>query len=861
MSVRAPLLARKLIFTVGTGFALALGLIITLAVVGLLQLAKTQSYLEAIAQENTVKTRMATQMRDLLRDRAVSMLNIAVLSDPFDKDQEMLRFYQYGSAYQQVKQELTPLIHRPREKAVIASLDRITRANQPVMVRTVELAMSGDRPLAFRRLQEEAIPLQRQLVKELDAFIEIQHDMTNRAMEQARTGYAQTRALMLLLGIVAVLTAALVANRVVRRTVALAAETERERTKFETLFETNTDGIVILDRRGFRQCNPATLEMFRMGSQEEFLQKRPEHLGEAIQPDGQRGEALAQARIQEAMEHGHAFFQWQAKRPDGSAFPAEIALHAMTLDGETVLQAILRDVTVQKEVEVLLKMARDEAMAMAQMKSQFVANVSHEIRTPMNGILGMSQLLLNSPLNARQKEYAEAVSTSAQALMRIINDILDFSKIEAGRLTLEIADFNLGDLAREVIALYTPRAEAKGLALRLEWSEGLPAWVRGDALRLRQILLNLLDNALKFTQEGEVRLRVDTAPDPDYLRFSVQDTGLGIPEEQRSRIFHAFAQGDGSVSRRFGGTGLGLAICRQLAELMGGDLELENLPPQGSAFHLTVPLPPGAAPAPLQQSDARPALAFPGVRVLVAEDNPVNQKVVAYLLEDLEVEAVIADDGRRAFELLAQEQVDLVLMDGQMPDWDGLTATRAIRAREREQGLTRLPIIALTANAMPGFADTCAQAGMDDCLLKPLKEAALAAVLERWLPGRSVSRTPPQPAPIPAERSGLIDLPRLHKLCRGNPMQMRETLDLFVSSTETLLEALSQAIVNRDAAQTARQAHQIRGAAAYLGAEAVAEQAQRTESAAKAADWDSVNEALEDLEAAFIAVRLEILAL
>ena len=874
MFSRNALLARRLIFTVGSGFALVLLLIGALTALGLQQLEETNARLEAIVHENSVKSRLGNQMRDILRDRAISMLSIVVINDPFEKDQEMLRFYAFGSAYQNVRVELESLISRPREKAVLSNIDRLTRLNQPIMVRTVDLAVEGYTFLAFELLQQEAIPLQHQLVKELDNLILIQRDMTQQAAEEARSNYTNTRALMLSLGVLAVLVAALVALAVVRRTARLAAATEREGTKFHTLFETNTDGIVILDDKGFLDCNAATLEMFRMGSKEEFLACKPRELGQDFQACGTTAELLASNNILLAIKQGHAFFDWVARRPDGTSFPAHVALHAMTLDGRTVIQAIMRDVSAQKETEDTLKRARDAALSATEMKSQFVANVSHEIRTPMNGIMGMTQLLLTTPLTARQKDYADAVARSADALMRVINDLLDFSKIEAGHLTLEEIDFDLSTQLREILDLYIHRADTKQLALRLERRDDLPAWVRGDSVRIRQILLNLLDNAIKFTQQGEVRLVVEPVTgSPGLIAFIVRDTGPGMTPEVQSRVFQAFAQGDGSVTRKFGGTGLGLTICRQLAELMGGTLTLESTPGEGSTFRLTLPLP-TARPAKDEQADATPRIHFPGVRVLVAEDNPVNQKLARYMLENLGLEVLLAEDGKVAYELLEQERlakrrVDLVLMDFQMPEWDGLTATRAIRAREQANGQPRLPILALTANAMTGFDQTCHQAGMDGVLTKPLREEELAVILARWLPGQSqvkneriLSSYPSQRVLSPHEDSEtaprLFQMAKIRKLCRNDPSRIEEMLRLFVSSTEPLLETLSQAVLDEDAPQAARQAHQIKGAAAYLGATEMTRHAGATEQHAKAGDCAGCAEAMEELEASFIALRLEI---
>jgi PAS domain S-box-containing protein len=718
--MRSPLpqLPRKIISTVGAGFGLALALIVALTLVGLHQLAATNAHLETIVKENSVKTRLANQMRDILRDRAISMLTIVVSGDAFEKDQEMMRFYALGSGYQEVRLQLEALAERAEEKAVLARIDRLTRANRPVMVRVVDLAVEGYTFLAFAELQREGIPLQRQLVTELDSLIQIQRDMTRLAADAAHADYERTHWLMIGLGGFALLAAALVAVTVMRRTARLAAVSERERTKFLTLFETNTDGIVILDRQGFTDCNPATLEMFHMDKVEDFLKRRPEDLGVEDQPCGTHPYLLAERHIREAVENGHAFFHWTARRPDGSSFPAEIALHAMTLDGEPVIQAIMRDVSVRKEAEAALEAARDTAVAAAEMKSQFVANVSHEIRTPMNGIMGMTQLLLGSPLTARQMEYAKTIAQSAEALLGVINDLLDFSKIEAGKLTLENIDFDLPGLLRDVIELHRPRADAKGLALVLETDAGLPGWVKGDPLRVRQILLNLTDNAIKFTQRGEVRVRAEAQAD-GRVRLSVKDTGIGMSETARGRIFKAFAQADGTVSRKYGGTGLGLSICRQLAELMGGELGVDSAPGQGSTFHLTLPLPAIPAPPAGAVEDAPLVTRFPGVTVMVAEDNPVNQKLIRFMLDNLGVTVKTAEDGRIAYDKLADEQVDLVLMDCQMPEWDGLTATRAIREREARTGGRRLPVVALTANAMVGYAETCRAAGMDDYLTKP----------------------------------------------------------------------------------------------------------------------------------------------
>ncbi|MDT9002308.1 GAF domain-containing protein [Paucibacter sp. APW11] len=391
----------------------------------------------------------------------------------------------------------------------------------------------------------------------------------------------------------------------------------------------------------------------------------------------------------------------------------------------------------RRRIELDLHEAKLAADAANQAKSAFLANMSHEIRTPMNAVLGFAHLLRREPLSAAQQEHLNKIADASQHLLQVINDILDFSKIEAHKISLEPIDFELRACVERVRAMLADRAEAKRIALRLELAPSCPALVHGDRLRLEQILLNLLSNAVKFTEQGEVRLTVQPL-DGARLRFLVDDSGIGMSPRQMEHLFEAFQQADASITRRFGGTGLGLAISRRLAQLMHGDIGVRSEPGRGSSFWLDLPLPAAlgrgtvaASGGPASQSQRlRPA------RVLLAEDNPINQEVAMALLEELQVAVDVADDGAMALRMAQQGTYDLVLMDVQMPEMDGLQATRAMR---QIPALAGLPIVAMTANAFAEDRAQCLAAGMSDYLAKPVDPAALKQCLLRWLPGEAES--------------------------------------------------------------------------------------------------------------------------
>ena len=760
--------------------------------------------------------------------------------------------------------------------------------------------------------------------------------------------------------------------------------------KFRTLFDSSRDAIMLLaPQEKFLSGNPAAIELFACENQQQFTSCTPADLSPERQPDGTSSSEKAARIMAIAMEAGSHFFEWKHKRIDGTEFLATVLLTRMELEGEKLLQATVRDVTKEKRAAEALRAAKEAAEAASRAKSDFLAHMSHEIRTPMNAIIGVTELVLDTELTQSQRNYLRMVEESADSLLSVINDILDFSKIEAGKLELQRSEFDLRESLGDTLRSLAFRAHGRGLELASHVHADVPQCLIGDAGRLRQVVVNLVGNAIRFTEAGEVVVEVRCESESDdrvILQFAVTDTGIGIPEEKRGTIFDAFEQADSSPTRQYGGTGLGLAISSRLIKRMDGRIWVESELGRGSTFRFTARFEPARGEAaakaglpvfrdtrvlavddnatnrlileemlanwgmrptavagardalrllrqaheagdafrlvvtdanmpeldgfylaeqirqeglfgntvimmltsgnqsgdvsrceqlgvtayllkPIKQSELFDAIAMalgvtvpqdedlatPGLqrtlpprplRILLAEDSLVNQKLAAGLLEKHGHTVVVAGDGKQAVTMCHSQDFDLVLMDVQMPEMDGLEATAAIRTRERQTG-AHIPIIAMTAHAMKGDRERCLESGMDDYVAKPIRAQQLFEAIQTVLGASAEARPRPEGETHEVE---IVDWSEALKSVKGDRALLKEIVEAFLQEVPRLMETIRQAIADADSAALQIAAHTLKGPAGYLGAAQAFEQAWQLEQMARGGDLKNAETYLAALE-------------
>ena len=618
---------------------------------------------------------------------------------------------------------------------------------------------------------------------------------------------------------------------------AARAETERTRAHMQSLLDNMWDGVgsaegdgtyITSNKAMFELVNIPREQILALGTMQNIWRYQYEQcLVPRVAPTADEHVAAQVALFNRADGS-----QQVRQRPDGSW--VERCFRQMP-DGSRLV--VVRDITDLKQRETDLARERDaadaarvEAEAANQAKSTFLATMSHEIRTPMNGVLGMLEVLEHQSISDSQRAIVATMRSSASSLLRIIDDVLDFSKIEAGRLELEEVPFSLSELVGNTVETLRAQADAKNLELTTELVPGSADGLVGDPVRVRQILFNLLGNALKFTQVGQVHVRAVTSAlgGSQYrVTLTVTDTGIGISAAERTRLFQPFSQADSSTTRRFGGTGLGLSIVRRLAQLMGGEVKVRSQPGKGSAFTVTMLLS-AATGEPVDHTPDQPQSLANAVNgcVLVVDDHPVNRQVLVRQLELLGLTADTAVDGADALSLWQPGRYAAVLADMHMPNMDGYALTAAIRGRESAYGALRTPIVAVTANAMHGEEERCLEADMDGYLAKPVVLARLSAILGRWI---SVTLPPEPPTPV-------VDRAMLRSWLGNDEATVRSVLVEFLHSAGETVQDIKAALAAQDMPAVATAAHKLRGGALSVGAHALQRLAATLEAAAGPGD-------------------------
>jgi len=529
---------------------------------------------------------------------------------------------------------------------------------------------------------------------------------------------------------------------------------------------------------------------------------------------------------------------------NGRTFPVEIVSDVVR-DSENKPIGVVsctQDISERKKLE-----EKRQLIESAQLKSEFVANVSHELRTPLNAVIGTAGLLFDTQLNSEQREYALLIKQAGQTLLALINDVLDYSKLESGKMELENVDFNLKTAIRECVELFEYQARTKNLEIRIDTDPSTPQWVKGDPGRLRQVLVNLIGNAVKFTNQGSVVIKISPEPKTDQIRFEVIDTGIGIQKSALAKLFQAFSQANASMTREFGGTGLGLSICKNIIALMKGSIHVHSEFGKGSTFEFTIPLAKSEN-AIIPEIELTQTIELQG-RVLVVEDNPINQKVISRIIEKLGCRVDMVGNGREALDALLFITYDIILMDCQMPILDGYEATTQIRKNPRYEKSKNIPIIAMTAHAMSGDKEKCLASGMNEYLCKPVDPLQVRLTLAKYLRKRKN-----EPESLQAiDRAVLDDLSRLK--AKGKPDLAGELIEIFFDQAPKRMKAIHDAVVGNSAPALAKETHTLRSSCAHVGAKHMSELCKEMEELARKNDMSSMSQRIAKLDQEFDKVK------
>jgi len=638
-------------------------------------------------------------------------------------------------------------------------------------------------------------------------------------------------------------------SRVALRT----AQLMKERERLQHVLDTAPVGVAITVDGVFRFTNPRIRELVQLDA----------GLSREIFVDPEAREQMLERLKGDSIVRD---LELQLRAPDGQPHHLMATFLRTEFEGREAVLGWIVEVDKLKLAETQMRQAKEIAEGAARTKAEFLANMSHEIRTPLNAIIGMGHLALKTQLDPRQRDYLEKIRMSGQHLLGIINDILDFSKIEAGKLSVELRPFKLDTVLSHLASLSADKLAAKALSLVFEVAPDVPPVLLGDSLRLGQVLINYMSNAIKFTERGSITVSVavtEQGENESLVRFAVQDTGIGLTPEQQQRLFQSFSQADASTTRKYGGTGLGLAISKNLAELMGGTAGVQSEHGCGSTFWFTARLGHGAD---LVVADevglgVSDLAGLRGARVLLAEDNELNRQVATELLGDAGFVVDVALDGREAVDLARRQRYDIVLMDMQMPVLDGLAATRELR---RDPQLADLPIVAMTANAMEADRQRCIEAGMNGFVAKPIEPEALWRELLRWVKPGQREGVAPVPPPAPAAANGSVQLPgRIEGLdmaaglrrVLGKADRYVALLRGFAAGQADAPARIRSAVAAQDLGTAEREAHTLKGLAGNVGADEVQARAKTLEAALRsgAADVEALVAAVEQELTAQIA--------